>query len=141
MSKRQIKAIVALDFDDTIANSNYPSIDSLKSFAKESIQKLYDNGCYIIIWTCRHGDLLTRAINFLIENEIPFDRVNDNEPSLCEIYNNNTRKVSADFYVDDKDWMIQDRFPDYPNWQVICSSILKKIEEHNFVSILNKHKK
>ena len=47
--------ILAIDFDDTIVDSNYPTIVRLREGAKEYINKLYNEGYYIIIWTCRSG--------------------------------------------------------------------------------------
>ena len=38
----------------------------------------------------------------MLEKGIPFDRVNDNHPDGIARHNNNSRKVYADVYVDDK---------------------------------------
>lgn len=103
--------IIAVDFDGTIHNGTYPDIGFVFANCREVISRLRQEGHYIIIWTCREGEELLDAINFLLEQNIEFDRVNDNKPSLCEAYNNNSRKVSADVYVDDKnvgglrDWL------------------------------------
>ena len=41
--------IIAIDFDGTIVNSDYPKILSPKIGAKEVIRKLHENGHYIIL--------------------------------------------------------------------------------------------
>lgn len=134
------KAIVSVDFDLTLVNSTYPQIHSLKDGAREALIKLNQAGCYLIIWTCRHGEPCVDAINFLIENDVPFHRVNDNLPILCEAFNNNTRKISADFYIDDKDWQIhtdEKLFAEFPNWEKITQAIITTINKNNFKSILH----
>lgn len=134
------KAIIAVDFDLTIADSTYPIIHGLKQGAKEALINLNKFGCYIIIWTCRHGDPCTDAINFLIDNNVPFHRVNDNLPILCDAFQNNTRKIAADFYVDDKDWYIhshEETTKEFPDWKLIESSIIGAINRPNFKSILH----
>jgi len=94
--------IIAIDFDGTICSGTYPNIDSVKPYAKEVINKLYDDGHYIIIWTCRENEMLLKAINWLLDNGIKFHRVNDHNPENLAKYGGSTRKVYAHLYVDDK---------------------------------------
>ncbi|MCK0203793.1 hydrolase [Ornithobacterium rhinotracheale] len=118
--------IIAIDFDGTIAVSKFPEILGLQFKVKKYIQKLKDDGHYIIIYTCRNGDNLTNAINFLLENGIPFDRINDNSPENLRQYNSaNTRKVYADVYVDDK------QVGGLPLWSEIYQFIKQKSNELN----------
>ena len=93
---------IAVDFDGTIVENQYPQIGELQSGAKDTLQRLHREGHKIIIWTCRSGEQLAEAVNFLLENEIPFDRVNDNLRENIEHYGGNSRKVFADVYIDDK---------------------------------------
>lgn len=116
--------IIAIDFDGTICRGQYPNIDGLQPDAKQYIQELKADGHYIIIYTCRCGDYLTQAINWLLENEIPFDRVNDNEPQSIEMYKNNSRKVYAHVYVDDK------QVGGLPTWGEIYEYITQKRQEY-----------
>lgn len=94
--------IIAVDFDGTLHNGEYPGIGTPATDAVTVMQKLRNDGHYIIIWTCREGNLLTEAINWLLSNNIPFNRVNDHEPENKAKYGGNTRKVYAHLYVDDK---------------------------------------
>ncbi|MRI64648.1 hypothetical protein EDM00_11720 [Ornithobacterium rhinotracheale] len=119
--------IIAIDFDGTIAVSKFPEILGLQFNAKKYIQKLKEDGHYIIINTCRSGDNLTNAINFLLEQGVPFDRVNDNSPENLRQYNSaNTRKVYADVYVDDK------QVGGLPLWSEIYEFIKQKSDERNY---------
>lgn len=94
--------IIAVDFDGTLHNGEYPNIGAPVLNAIPMMQKLSYDGHYIIIWTCREGILLTEAINWLLANDIPFHRVNDHEPENKAKYGGTTRKVYAHLYVDDK---------------------------------------
>jgi len=94
--------IFAIDFDGTIVQDKYPQIGVLQPFARDVINRLHDEGHYIILWTCRTGDHLTQAVNCLLEHGVRFDRVNDHEPNNRMQYGAEARKVYADFYIDDK---------------------------------------
>lgn len=55
-----------------------------------------------ILWTCRHGEQLKFAVDYLKnEHGIVFDFVNENIPSQIEMYGD-CRKIWADYYIDDK---------------------------------------
>lgn len=94
--------IIAVDFDGTLHTGTYPAIGAASPYAKEYMDKLKADGHYLIIWTCREGNTLTDAINWLLEHKIPFDRVNDHEPGNKVEYGGTTRKVYDDLYIDDK---------------------------------------
>lgn len=68
----------------------------------DAIRKIKSVGGTIILWTCRENDALNKAVDWCKENNVPFDHVNENVPQEVIKYNNDSRKVSADFYVDDK---------------------------------------
>ena len=94
--------IIAVDFDGTIVRNNYPDIKGCTPYAHEVLNRLHAEGHYIIIWTCRTGELLLSAINFLLHEGIPFDRVNDHNPTNKAKYGDAGNKVYADVYIDDK---------------------------------------
>ena len=105
--------IIAIDFDGTIVNDKYPEIGFVNPYARKVINQLHDEGHYIIIWTCRNGEHLTTAINFLLEQDIHFDRVNDQNPDNRKMYGDSTRKVYADIYIDDKNAC------GFPGWEEV----------------------
>ncbi len=94
--------ILAIDFDGTLHMGQYPAIGIPMPYAIEVMKQLKADGHYIIINTCRSNGYLTEAINWLLSKGIPFDRVNDNHPDEIATHSNNSRKVHADVYVDDK---------------------------------------
>lgn len=111
--------IIAVDFDGTIHDGNYPYIGALRDDVREVISELRQDGHYIIIWTCRNNEDLDQAISYLIENNIEFDRINDNHPYNIDLYNSNCRKVYADVYVDDR------QIGQLPSWREIKQYIDK----------------
>lgn len=115
--------IIAIDFDGTICRGKYPNIDGLQPYARETINQLYDAGHYIIINTCRSHDQLVTAINWMIEQGIKFHRVNDNHPNEVARYGNNSRKVYAHVYVDDK------QVGGLPEWREVAEYIDKVEQE------------
>lgn len=94
--------IIAVDFDGTLCESCYPAIGAPLSGAVASMRRLKAEGHYIIIWTCRTGELLKEAINWLLAEGIPFDRVNDHNPANIAKYGDGGPKIYADVYIDDK---------------------------------------
>lgn len=105
--------IIAVDFDGTLHTGAYPSIGDMRPGAREYMQKLKEDGHFLILWTCREGQVLIDAINWMLEQGIPFDRVNDHEPKNKAMYGGTTRKIAADLYVDDKQVM------GLPTWEEI----------------------
>jgi hypothetical protein len=94
--------IIAIDFDGTIVNDRFPDLGMLLPDAKRVINTMHDDGHFIIIWTCRSGQKLLECVNFLLEHGICFDRVNDQMPAHRAKYENDTRKIYADIYIDDR---------------------------------------
>ena len=95
--------IFAIDFDNTIAREDcYPDVGELLPFAKEFVNRLYDDGAYIIIWTSRDIDSLHNVEKFLSDNKIKHHSINNPNHAMTNKYRNNPRKVGADWYLDDK---------------------------------------
>lgn len=98
--------IIAVDFDGTICTVDYPEIGRERVGAKEFINKLYDEGYAIVINTCRSDDgdyaAAQMARDFLKIRGIRYHSFNENLPHLIQFYGCDTRKISADVYVDDK---------------------------------------
>jgi hypothetical protein len=109
--------IIAVDFDGVLHTGNYPNIGYVCSEAVEILKKLAADGHYLILNTCRTGDFLVDAINFLLEHDIPVHRINDNCPYNQAKYGGNTRKVYADVYIDDHN------AGGLPDWQTIYEYI------------------
>ena len=93
--------IIAVDFDGTIVEHEYPEIGKPKLFAFETLKALQDSGHQIILWTYRSGKELDEAVEFCKKNGIEFYAVNKNYPE--EIFDETAnRKIMADIYIDDR---------------------------------------
>lgn len=91
----------------------------LQPHAKEVINSLYKSGKQILIWTCREGEELEQAKRFLAECGINYHYINENHPDLMKAYGNNSRKLGADVYIDDKGHTTE-----YVNWREILKQFL-----------------
>jgi hypothetical protein len=96
------RATISIDYDDTIVYQDFPNSGKIKPNAKEVINRFYDEGHHILIWTCRANERLEIAKKYLIECGIKFHLINENLPSNIEQYGGDTRKMSANIYIDDR---------------------------------------
>ena len=93
--------IVAVDFDGTLHDGEYPQIGEIMPGAAKAMQALHDDGHTIIIWSCRAGDRLNEMLDWLDAEEIPYDYVNEHASEVIETFHSDSRKVYADVYIDD----------------------------------------
>lgn len=109
--------IIAIDFDGTLHSGKWPQIGAPTPYAIEMMKKLKEDGHYLIIWTCREGERQTEMVNWLLEKEVPFDRVNEHESSSVKQYGYASRKVYAHLYIDDK------KVGGLPRWDEIYEEV------------------
>lgn len=113
--------IIAIDFDGTIVNDAYPAIGAPMVGVKKALDEFREDGHYIIVWTCRADIPLLNAVNWLLEHDIPFDRVNAQQPEhLNKFGGSDTRKLYADVYIDDRN------LGGFPGWYE-AMEIVKKM--------------
>lgn len=93
---------IACDFDGVLFTNNWPDIGDPIWENIISIKAEQSCGHKIILWTCRSGELLHRAVEKCVEYGIHFDAVNEQLPEYIQEYGNDTRKIFADEYWDDK---------------------------------------
>ena len=105
----RLPTIVAVDFDGTIVDDKYPDIGQPRLDFIEDLKILKKSGVRLILWTCRSGEYLTAAVNACASFGLEFDAVNRNIEETIELFDNDTRKVYADYYIDDKNLTL-DRF-------------------------------
>jgi hypothetical protein len=92
---------IAVDFDGTIVDHEYPNIGKEKLFAFLTLKELDKMGAKLILWTFRHGKELDEAVEFCRLNGVEFYAVNRNYPE--EVFDESvSRKIDADIYIDDK---------------------------------------
>lgn len=97
-----MKKVIAVDFDGTIiVEHKFPHIGQRFPFAKEVINRLYDEDYFIIIWTCRGEQSLFEMIKYLKTHGIKYHKINENAPyELLNFFP--FPKVYADYYIDDR---------------------------------------
>lgn len=91
--------IIAVDFDGTIVNHEYPEIGSEIPFATTYIRKLIEEQHQVILWTVRRGKLLQDAVDWCKERGIEFYAVNKSYPE--EETGEGYAKINADIFIDD----------------------------------------
>lgn len=93
---------IAIDLDGTTWEQKYPNLGDLLPNAKEVINYWHSRGHMITINTCRANRYAENARAYLTQKGIKYDFFNENDPKLIEKYGTDTRKISADAYLDDK---------------------------------------
>ena len=104
--------IIAVDFDGTLCFSNWPELGEPNKRLIEYLRSWRKCGNKLILWTCRAGDALENAVSWCREQGLDFDAINDNLPETVAFYGNNSRKISCDYYVDDRAILPDMDFPD-----------------------------
>lgn len=133
---------IAVDFDNTIADTDFPTIKGIKPGAREALRMFRQLGFMVVIWSCRtcHWDYniyggdrnqptlererVKDMIACLDANDIEYDEIDDGSKG----------KPGADFYIDDKGVRFED------NWEHIASvifqrTVLGRIQEHTDAAI------
>jgi len=90
--------IIAIDFDGTLTQDDNMTLNMK---ALEVVKKLMKKHT-CCLWTCREGLYLDAALLALKEQGIEFEWVNDSP------YTNGSRKIVADYYIDDRMFGIWD---------------------------------
>ncbi len=99
---------IAVDFDGTLARSwsLNPGEGSQNIFQKAVLaymMKKQKQGVVIILNTLRtEPDRLQKALDFLRKKGFVPDFVNENDPASIAGYSNDSRKIDADIYIDDR---------------------------------------
>ncbi len=92
---------IAIDFDGTIVEDDYPNIGKPRIFAFETLKKLQEDGHRLILWTYRSGVRLEETIDFCAKHNIHFYAVNKSFPEEQFDYTK-SRKIHADLFIDDR---------------------------------------
>ncbi len=103
---------IAVDFDGTIVEHEYPAIGKEMLFAFLTLKELNKKGARLILWTFRSGKELDEAVEFCRKNGVEFYAVNKNYPE--EIMNDTvSRKIDADIFIDDRN------LGGFPGWSEV----------------------
>lgn len=94
---------IAVDFDGTIVEHQYPEIGEEKLFAIETLKQIQKKGHLLILWTYRTGRELDAAVEFCRKSGLEFYAVNKNYPE--EVFDSSTpRKLSVEMFIDDRNF-------------------------------------
>ncbi len=92
---------IAIDFDGTLVENQYPKIGKPVLFAFETLKELQEQGHRLILWTYRHGKERDDAVAYCESKGITFYAINKSFPEE-EFDNTQSRKILADIYIDDR---------------------------------------
>ena len=94
--------IIAVDFDGTLCEECWPEIGApnLRLIGELIYRK--GLGDKLILWTCRSDIQLMQAVTWCKSFGLTFDAVNENLPEIIERYGSDSRKITADIYIDDR---------------------------------------
>jgi len=104
---------IAVDFDGTIVENNFPEIGKPKLFAFETLGALQEQKHQLVLWTIRRGKELDEAVHFCKEHGIEFFAVNENYQGEVMEKDKTSRKILVDMYIDDRN------FGGFPGWDKI----------------------
>jgi hypothetical protein len=127
---------IAVDFDGTIVDHEYPGIGKEKLFAFQTLKEIEKLGARLILWTFRSGEQLEEAVEFCKKNGIEFYAVNKNYPE--EVFDETvSRKIDADIYIDDKNL---GGFPGWSEvWQILVPYELHQKEMEKQIAAARKN--
>lgn len=120
--------IIAVDFDGTIVEHQFPAIGRQRPFAIDTLKKLQKKGHQLILWTHRSGQTLDEAVAYCLAKGLEFYAVNKNYPE--EKWNaHDSRKINADIYIDDRN------LGGIPSWGEIYLTICPEEDKMNIRKI------
>lgn len=98
---------IAVDFDGCLCENKYPKFGKPNKGAIAALRIQKAKKVKVILWTCREGKELDEAVSWCAKHQLTFDAVNDNLPEHIKTFGNNSRKVHADEYWDDKSVLVE----------------------------------
>lgn len=94
---------IAVDFDGTIVEHEYPRIGREIPFATDTLKMLIKDHHRLILWSVREGALLDEAVNWCKERGVEFYAINRDYPEEEKEKNNHfSRKLKVDMWIDDR---------------------------------------
>lgn len=94
--------VIGIDFDGTIVTDAYPDIGDPIPGSIETINKWFNEGFFIVIHSCRAGIYEDDMSMWLDMHNVRYHTVNKNLEWRIEKYGGDTRKMSVDINIDDK---------------------------------------
>lgn len=100
--------IIAVDFDGTLYFSKWPECGEPNQALINYLKKWKSDGNKLSLWTCRIGEALSNAVAWCRDYGLKFDAINDNLQGIVEFYGSNSRKITCDWYIDDRSLLPND---------------------------------
>lgn len=94
--------VFAVDFDGTLSLGKWPNTGEPNEELFSFLIKEKEKGSRVILYTCRNGEQLSEAVRYCNHYGLKFDEVNRNLQEHIDFYGGDTRKINADYYIDDK---------------------------------------
>jgi hypothetical protein len=120
---------IAIDFDGTIAEHQYPLIGPPVPGAFEWMRRFQLAGAQLILWTMRSGRQLDEAVKFCRENDIEFYGVNTNPTQKRWTQ---SPKAYAHIYIDDAAYgcplLVSPLGRAYVDWSIVGPDVLERIK-------------
>jgi hypothetical protein len=121
-------ATIAVDFDGTIVEHDFPRIGKEMMFAFDTLKALQRKGHKLILWTFRTGKYLQDAVDYCRKNGVEFYAVNRNFPEE-KPEDRFSRKIQADIFIDDRN------LGGFPGWSKVWQTLYPDGE--NFLHVLS----
>lgn len=116
--------IIAVDFDGTLCENKWPEIGEANEDMIYYLRKRQAEGDKLILWTCRVGDMLRKAINWCYNYGLIFNAVNENLPEIIDSFGSDTRKIFVSFRCGDVYKMAGIRPNYYETWSLEADEFL-----------------
>lgn len=112
---------IAVDFDGTIVENQYPAIGVEKPYAVKTLKQLAAEGDEIILWTARSGQYLQDAVEWCESQGLKFFAINSNYHMSVAHQNGfkGSRKIHADIFIDDRN------VGGFPGWPKVYAKIAR----------------
>jgi hypothetical protein len=120
---------LAIDFDGTIVEHQYPYIGPAIPGALESLKLFKESGAQLILWTMRSGSELEEAVEYCAQHGVHFDAVNQ---GIGDREWTQSSKAYANIYIDDAAFGCPLVYPitgsrPYVDWSQVTDSILNRM--------------
>ena len=106
--ERALTPTIAVDFDGTLCSDAWPDIGEPNFPLIDFLIRWQAQGNKVILWTCREDTMLGLAVDWCAKQGLHFDAVNCNLPERISYYRNDSRKIGADYYIDDFNALVID---------------------------------
>jgi len=123
---REVRFCVAIDFDGCLARKAWPAVGEEMPGAMEFLRWLDERGWWRVLWTCREGDRLKAALDWLADRTYPpewWTAINATPQPITDQYDGDSRKAGYHALVDDLAVGFPAKSDGTPDWQRIKAEL------------------